>query len=81
MSTVSKLNPKIREARTERRNFRRFLHSTADLSTDVGRIIANTLERVDRIRNDSHCGPESKSERFDAALRYYAEKRRELEPA
>ncbi len=80
MSTSSKLNPKIRQARSERKGFLRFLLDAADFTTDFGRMAASTLERVQRIVKDPKGTAESKNARFDAALRFYAAERAKLEP-
>jgi hypothetical protein len=80
MSTICKLNPKIREARAERKSFSRFLQNASDLTTDIGRIVVNTLERVDKIRKDSAGTADSKRVRFERALQFYATERRKLEP-
>jgi hypothetical protein len=53
MSTIAKLNPTVRQARTARRNFTRFLERQRNPFTETGRFCIGAWSHMIALRNDS----------------------------
>lgn len=85
MSTVAKLNPEIRIARSQRKGARRFFTSQAHLSSDTGRMcitIADVLNKLKRDPRKTGAQKQRIAERvereFEAVMKAIEEKRNAL---
>ena len=78
MSTICKLNPTIRRARTERRNFYRWATQAAGIGSPWERLVKDVWERLRNLRRQPHNNAVTISERFARILGFYAKRRSEL---